>query len=415
MLTREHAIAEYDGGRVVPDRLDQHRHARYADYAERMLSVYRRGAGRTRRDLHRDVRAVFAEEPDCPTRRIEAFCKLLDDASVYQRDRRGAAAALRQTVFRQAAASHPLVTSADRLFGHEEQAVKAQIAADLNTTWEEIDAGLFSDIIEFHRLREFTGYAGGRALLSRYNVAQVQAALFDAVQMTVWASDDFKTILRYAKLARLLHSICRESDGRYVIRLDGPASVLRETRRYGAAMARFLPALVACRDWRMHALVRARGRAWVNRLELSPADGLTSHLPPPEEFDSSVEESFAAKWGEGPREGWSLVREGEILFRGQHVFVPDFALHHADGRRLPLEIIGFWTPEYLEAKLKTLRLFQDEPILIALADSPRQQAMAEQCQADHVVVVRYKSALTVKSVLDALHDAASRAGGGRES
>ena len=402
MLTREHAIAEYKDGRIVPDRLDQRRHARYAQYAEQMLAVFRHGAGRTRRELHRDVRAVLAAEPDCPLRRIDAFCKLLDDASVYQRDRRGQAAALRRKVFRLAAKSHPLVTSADRLFGEDEQKVKARIALELRTSWAVIDAQLFSDVIDFHRLQDFNGYADGRALLSRYNVAQVQTALFDAVEMTIWATDDFKTILRYAKLARLLHTIRRDGDRAYIIRLDGPASVLRETRRYGVAMARFLPALLACRDWRMHALVRARGRGWVNRLELSPAAGLTSHLPPPEEFDSGVEETFAAKWGDEPRGGWSLVREGEVLSREQHVFVPDFSLRHSDGRRVLLEIIGFWTPEYLEAKLKTLRSFQGEPILIALGDSARHQGVAEQLSAIGVTVVRYKSALTVKSVVERL-------------
>jgi predicted nuclease of restriction endonuclease-like RecB superfamily len=71
--------------------------------------------------------------------------------------------------------------------------------------------------------------------------AQVQVALFDALQLTVWAMQDFKTILRYAKLARLLHTIRRERGGCYVIRFDRPASVLRSTRRYGIAMAKFLP------------------------------------------------------------------------------------------------------------------------------------------------------------------------------
>ena len=403
MLTREHAIAEYEGGRVLPDRLDRRRHARYAQYAERMLAIYRHGVGRTRREMHGGVRDVFAGEPDCPARRIEAFCKLLDDVSVYEEDRRGQAGELRRQVFRLAAASHPLVTSADRLFGKDEGQVKAEIAAALNMSWEEIDARLFSDIIECHRLQEFAGYADGGALLARYNVAQAQAALFDAVEMTVWARDDFKTILRYAKLARLLHTIRRDGDEGYVIRFDGPASLLRETRRYGAAMARFLPALVACRGWRMHALIRRRAWGWVNRLELSPADGLTSHLPPPDEFDSSVEEAFAEKWGAGPRDGWTLVREGEIVHREQRVFVPDFMLRHADGRRVLLEIVGFWTPEYLEAKLKTLLSFRDERILIALAGSPRHEAFAAQLAASGASLIRFKSSLTVKSVLEFLH------------
>jgi predicted nuclease of restriction endonuclease-like RecB superfamily len=217
--------------------------------------------------------------------------------------------------------------------------------------------------------------------------------------MTVWASDDFKTILRYAKLARLMPTITRRGLGDYVIRLTGPASVLRATRRYGGAMARFLPALVACRGWRMHAVIRTRRRGWAVALDLSSDDGLTSHLPPPREFDSLVEESFAAKWGPEKREGWQLVREGEILHHRQKVFVPDFLFRHDDGRRVLMEIVGFWTPEYLEAKLATLRSFAGHRILLAVA-SPARETLPD-LSAD---AIPYKSALRVKDVLDRLEE-----------
>src|SRR5262245_58631401 len=120
MLTREHAIAEYNQGRIKPDRLTQREHAHYLTYAKRMLLVYQRGAGRTRQELHRDVHHIFAGETDCPTRRIDAFCKLLDDASTFQTEQRNRAAALRRTVFQLAATKHPLVRSADQLFEEEE-------------------------------------------------------------------------------------------------------------------------------------------------------------------------------------------------------------------------------------------------------------------------------------------------------
>src|SRR5258708_7097459 len=116
MLTKELAIADYENGRVLPDRLTRQSHAHYQSYAEGMLQVYRAGIGRTRRELHRAVHAVFAGETDCPIRRLDAFCKLLDDVSTYARGGRGEAAALRRQVFRQAAPLHPLLPSADRLF-----------------------------------------------------------------------------------------------------------------------------------------------------------------------------------------------------------------------------------------------------------------------------------------------------------
>ncbi len=400
MLTRELALADYDfqHGRVMPDRLTRRQHAGYLACAERMLEAYRTGIGRTRRDLHRAVWSIFAEEPDCPARRIEAFCKLLDDAGTYHRDRCGLAPALRRQVFRLAAVWHPLVRTADRLFGHEEGEVKAAIAQQLGRSWEDIDGELFADVIDFHRLVEFEGYPDAAALLARYNVAQVQAALFDAVSMTVWADDDFKTILRYAKLARLMHTITRTKGGRYCFRFDGPASVLRQTRRYGVCMARFLPALVACRSWRMHAVLRARRRGFTLALDLSSDDGLHSHLPPPDAFDSQVEQSFAEKWGAEPRDGWILVREGEILHRAQKVFVPDFVFRHASGASVLMEIVGFWTPEYLQAKLQTLEAFRDQPILLAVAESSAKRLPELGSRA-----IGFKTALAIKDVLQRLH------------
>lgn len=398
MLTAEHAIVEYERGRARPDRLSQLRHGHYLRHAERMLDVYRNGIGRTRRELHEAVRRILDEEPACPSRRIEALCKLLDDASEYDTDPRGKAPALRREVFRRAAPKHPLVSSRDRLFENEEEDVKRRIAAELGASWEDIDRRLFSDVMEFHTLRVFHAYPDARALLSRYNVAQTQAALYRAVKLTVWAREDFRTILRQAKLARLLHRIFWEPASReYRIELDGPASVLRETRRYGVAMAEFLPALLACRGWRMTALIQTNRGGWKCRLDLTPRDGLRGHLPEPEEFDSAVEAGFAKKWGSGKREGWSLIREGEILHSHQRVFVPDFTLRHEDGREVLLEIVGFWTPEYLRAKAETLRLFSGRRILLAVPEATA--AEHPELTADAIL---FKTALKLKDVMDRL-------------
>ena len=403
MLTRELAIAAYSAGRILPDRLLRKTHRPYLDYAQRMLAVYRNGVGRTRRELHRAVQSIFAEAGDCPARRIQAFCKLLDERATYSQDRGKRAAALRREVFRMAAPLHPLVRRADRLFEHEEARAKTEIAGRLGRPWAEIEQELFADVIEFHRLAAFEGYADAAALLARYNVAQVQVALYNAVSMTVWAGEDFKTILRYAKLARLMHTIVRSGEDRYCFHFDGPASVLRQTRRYGVALARFLPALVACRGWRMHAVVRTRRRGWNVSLDLSPADGLTSHLPASAEFDSSVEEVFAAKWGGEKRDGWLLVREGEVLHHKQKVFVPDFVFRHDDGRSVLLEIVGFWTPEYLQAKLETLRIFQDHRILVAVARPVARPKTQEQViSALPGAVIPYKTALLLDDVMQRL-------------
>lgn len=398
MLTSEESIVEYDHGRAIPDRLTRRGHAHYVGFAEGMLAIYREGIGRERRALHRAVEAIFADERDCPVRRIQAFCKLLDDASTYETDPRGEAGRLRLRVFTAAARYHPLVERKDRLFEHTEAETKAAVAAEVGMAWDEIEPQLYRDVLAFQRLKSFEGYPNAVALLSRYNVAQLQACLYAAERIVIVATEDFKTILRYAKLARLLHEIRRLGPSAYEIEFSGPASVLRETRRYGVNAARFLPALLASKGWRMTATVQTPWRTRAT-LTVSDKDQYTSHLPQPEEFDSSLEEGFAAKFGP-ERSGWRLDREAEILCDRQTVFVPDFVFRHEDGTVVLFEIVGFWTPEYLAKKRETLQRFKGHRILLAVPEKSLRKGAAPGAN-----VIIYKTALKIEPVLEALERA----------
>jgi len=62
-----------------------------------------------------------------------------------------------------------------------------------------------------------------------------------------------------------------------------------------------------------------------------------------------------------------------------------------------MEIIGFWTPEYLEAKQKTLREFCEKPIVLAVADSLHRSLPGSFPDA-----IRFKSALKIADVLERL-------------
>ena len=329
MLTKELSIVKYEGIRAYPDRLTQKAHAHYRDHARQMLEIYSNGPGLVRRDLHSAVEKLFVDEPDCDPRRIRAFCKLLDEAGKYQQDKGGAAARLRLKVFSLASEKHPLVSVRTELFEHQEEEVKNEIAEKIGRPWDEIEQALYCDVIAFNRLEEFHGYDSPDQLLARYNVAQVQACLYSAVSATVEIEEDFRVVLRSAKLARLLHEIKKIGKNRYRLDLTGPASLMRKTRIYGPAFAKFFASLLTCRNWTMEArlLTPWNSRA---RLSLSNNDGLGGNLKSAPEFDSGVEEKFADKFGEN-RDGWTLFREGAILHKGQKTYVPDFTFRHEDG------------------------------------------------------------------------------------
>ena len=417
MLSREETIREYDfqTWRVVPDRLKRGRHPRYPAHAERMLQIYRTGIGRRRCELHAAVEAVFGEE-ECDPRCIRAFQKLLDDGGEFERSR-GEARALRHRVFAAAKEAYPLVREGPHFYGGRESEVKARLAQELGKSWEEVETEMFSDLDDFRRLVRFEGYAAGPDLLARYNVAQTQAALYDAVELRVWTGPktDLKTIVRQIKWAELVHSIARRTDGveGYEFVLDGPASMADHTRRYGWRMALFLPALLLCEDWRMEARLRRPGEKEARfRLCLSPESRLHGHLTPPGEFDSAVERAFFEKWGGEAveRQGWRLRREGTVLERLQHLFTPDFTFTHGEsGRTVLFEIVGYWREDYRRHKLDTLARFGAEEVIWAVRED-----FYEEFRSRGAICFSFKATLKLQAVLDGLAQTAANSKDGAE-
>ena len=67
-------------------------------------------------------------------------------------------------------------------------------------------------------------------------------------------------------------------------------------------------------------------------------------------FDSKIEKIFLQKF-ELFKTGWTIEREPEpIITKQKTAFIPDFVLSKFDNNVF-VEIIGFWTKEYLERKI----------------------------------------------------------------
>ena len=199
----------------------------------------------------------------------------------------------------------------------------------------------------------------GAALLDRYNLDLARGVLLNAVEMTVTARGGWKRIFRAVKLARLMYRIEGAGKGRYRVHLTGPASpYLVRPQRYGVRFVRVVPALSKAPGWRLDAVVEHQGTRLTYALG-SRALSLPGAAPPRRgrrpAYDSAWEKDlaadFAAKLG-AERAGWSLVREETPVALGQELFLPDFTLRHRDGREALVEVVGFWTPGYLERKMR---------------------------------------------------------------
>ncbi len=78
-----------------------------------------------------------------------------------------------------------------------------------------------------------------------------------------------------------------------------------------------------------------------------------------EAYDSTLEKIFSG-FSLG---SWKIKREPTILKAGKYAFVPDFSLQR-NNMKVYLEIVGFWTPEYLEKKVEKLKEVKEPLILL---------------------------------------------------
>jgi hypothetical protein len=107
-------------------------------------------------------------------------------------------------------------------------------------------------------------------------------------------------------------------------------------------------------------------------MRVTEADRVLSTQSPPRPFDSRLEERFLRDFlALGSR--WVAAREEQLLHAGTHVFLPDFTFHLPEDPdfRIAFEIIGYWTPEYLERKRAALAALRGVRLILCVDEKLR--------------------------------------------
>jgi uncharacterized protein len=171
-------------------------------------------------------------------------------------------------------------------------------------------------------------------------------------------------VVRQVHLRRLLCTVERATAEGVRVHVSGAFSLFRHTTMYGYALASILPLLLWCERFELMARCVLRGREL--NAHVSSRDPI-AHGQPPRQFDSRVEERFARDFARASLD-WDLVREPEPFEAQGTLIFPDFAvIHRRDtSKRFLLEIVGFWTPDYLREKLRRLRDLTGTPMILCI-------------------------------------------------
>ncbi len=275
----------------------------------------------------------------------------------------------------------------------ERKMVLEVAAKRLGVSEAALEESLWGDLEDEQVLKGFDAPTPD-GLLKEYNLALAQTALFKAVGLEASIYGNYKEVLRKLKRLGLMYRASKR-DGALVLDIEGPASLLKMTERYGTSLAKLLPSIARAEHWRLIARVLWREKR-ILALEL---DERAKELFPAvemgeETYDSSVEEAFASAF-RSLSTGWELRREPEPLIVGNSVMLPDFGFERGN-TKVYMEIIGFWTSDYLARKLEKLAKVREE--LMLAVDKNLACAKFEELGD----VIYYQGKVPVKAVLDRL-------------
>jgi predicted nuclease of restriction endonuclease-like RecB superfamily len=228
----------------------------------------------------------------------------------------------------------------------------------------ETDEHLFSDLPSEQRLILPNPIPDPHLLATETNLALAQGLLKVASEVTIELYGGARAVLRQVHLRRLLCTVEREKAEGVRLHISGTFSLFHHTTMYGHALASILPLLSWCEHFDLIARCVFRGREVSAHLY---SDDPIAHRQPPRQYDSRIEERFARDFAKASLD-WDLIREPEPIEALGALVFPDFAiLHRRDtSKRFLLEIVGFWTPDYLREKLSRLRHMPDTPLVLCI-------------------------------------------------
>jgi predicted nuclease of restriction endonuclease-like RecB superfamily len=254
----------------------------------------------------------------------------------------------------------------------------------LKTMWSDLDDNLILDYFDA---------IDPEALVGWYNLSLMQTLLFNCTKLDFYISGglNWKRVLRTVKRLGLMYYLQQpqqQQENRIICSLEGPLSLFKLTDRYGTLLARLLPSIIFSSDkkrvsssgaeWHLDAWIVRKtmdgrkiyefkiSKNEIPELMTDPYSSFPSSSITEKEvagssslyndynnFDSAVEEKFAKRF-EQAETGWRLIREPDpLVLSNGGAFIPDFMFEKYD-KKIYLEIVGFWTKEYLERKLQKL-------------------------------------------------------------
>jgi predicted nuclease of restriction endonuclease-like RecB superfamily len=360
--------------------------------ANKLIEAYKHGVSKKKSTLKKVADTLEDEGYDYHL--VRGLSILLDRRSFFKCTSQTDPEVLRQKIFQATGKTGPATTPEQR------KAILEKVAAQLEISSEELEDAMYADLESELILQDFKPVSP-QNLLEKYNLSIAKTLLFDSTELRFTVSANWQKIFFKTKRLGLIYDAYKDNE--IWVKIDGPASLFKLTRRYGTAIAKLLPTIVASPKWTVEAKIlwRFTNEIYTFKLESWKNSPLFGNKQVVEAYDSVVEEDFAKRFT-ALSSGWQLKREPEPVIVGKHVLIPDFSFER-EGAKLYMEVVGFWTTEYLMRKIEKLKKTR-ELMLVAVDESLACERLSKLEQRQSLNIIYYRNKIPLPPVLRYLED-----------
>jgi predicted nuclease of restriction endonuclease-like RecB superfamily len=363
------------------------------EVARKLIEAYKHSIGNKKSALKKLADDLEDEGHDYHL--VRGLAILLDRKSVFKCASQTDPAELRRRLF-QATGENQFATTPE----HRKTIIE-KVAAELEISSEKLEESMYADLESELILQDFEPVSP-QELLEKYNLSLTQTLLFDSTELKFTASANWQKIFFKAKRLGLIYDAYK--DNGFWVKIDGPASLFKLIRRYGTAIAKLLPAIIAGPKWTVEAKIlwKFTNQIYTFKLESWKHAPLFGTHQISESYDSAVEEEFA-KHFQALNSDWRLKREPEPVIAGQHVLIPDFSFER-EGIKLYMEVVGFWTTEYLLRKIAKLKKTK-ENIIVAVDETLSCERLKKLQNQQSLNIIYYRNKIPLPPILRHLQGA----------
>jgi len=399
MLTPELVQARRQKGELLLVSLGP-RKERAVTLASELVSAAEASLGQSRETLEAAWDGILVEPRDRKLK--DALSKLIEDALAFDVETPVDPIELRRRVFTRATIERRTDAGLDRVALLSEMAVEVELSA------EQLELALFADLKSAHVARakqpgELVP-GGAEALIARFDLAQRQAVLLRAtelsVELEVTDRAALRALFRKMKFFRLLFTAEMREAGKVHLRIDGPFSLFESVTKYGLSLALALPWIEATGKHKIVADLRWGKERLPLRFTVEGSRQAHAVEAPamPEELSTLVRrisERSGCPW---------TVAEADVVLdaKGSGAVIPDLVFtHRSTKKRVYLELMGYWSRDALWKRIEMIEKGALRERVVFCA-SERLRVSESALSSDHAAVLTYKGAVSVTALLDKL-------------